>query len=45
MVNNSTNINKTCNYLSLQTIERKKDHGIWRWESLPWFGTKYILSE
>jgi hypothetical protein len=28
MVNNSTNINKTKIYLSPQTIEYKKDHGI-----------------
>jgi hypothetical protein len=29
MVNNSTNINKTNNYLSTKTIEHKKDHDIW----------------
>jgi hypothetical protein len=34
MVNNSTNINKTNNHLSLQLIENKKqDQDKWRWKS------------
>ena len=33
MVNNSTNINKTDNHFSPQSIEHKKDHVIWCWDN------------
>ena len=33
MVQNSTNINETNNYFSFQTVEHKKDHNIWHWET------------
>jgi len=39
MVNNSTNINKTSNYLSPELIEHKKDHVIWHWKSRSMLGT------
>jgi hypothetical protein len=34
MDNNSTNINKTYNYLSPQIIKHKIDHDIWLWECM-----------
>jgi len=33
MVNNSTNINKTKNYISAQIIEHKRDHNMCGWKS------------
>jgi len=39
MVNNSTNINKMKNNLSLQLINQKKKHDIWSWEFRTWLGT------
>jgi hypothetical protein len=40
MVNNSTSINKTYNYLSPQVIEQKIDHNIWQWKSRSWLRTE-----
>ena len=37
MVKNFTNINKTNNYFSHQTIEHHKDHDVWK--SRSWLGT------
>jgi hypothetical protein len=34
MVTNSTNINKTINHLSPQTIENKENTDIWQWKSI-----------
>jgi len=36
MVNNSTNINKTCNHLSPQPTTHKLDIRLWRSKSLVW---------
>jgi hypothetical protein len=39
MVKNSTNINKTNNYLQHQTIEHKKEHNMGHWKYRSWLGT------
>jgi len=42
MVNNSININKTNNHLSLQLTEHKKDHDMWLWKSRSWDSHKHV---
>lgn len=39
VVNNSTNIHKSNNHLSPQTMKHTKDHDIWLWKSRSCLGT------